>query len=320
MNQDIENGTTVSGCRTRVAMRRMVVLGALLVSMALTGCSGIQQSGGSIDYSRYDQPLYSQVVGRIQQKVSARLGTGRSFKDRYFIIPFAYQNRGNKPESSHSFITVIRVFADGSGERTAADFKTGTYKHKRFEAFTISWIPHDFLENPHLCVFCGIGARLIPKLNQCRVSVGKNFNLEDTLKMAENGHVAVGMWGPYEISKQAFDLGVKRKELLDSGVLKYRADDRLTRPKREAINCFHAMASLEEFFPAGGIFGTGFKMWGLNGTKQVLREYSTRESNKESLLEPVDLEKDLYGFVYVPTKDPEQVYAPFRKASAYRKR
>lgn len=320
MNQEIENDTTVPGCGTRVAIRRMVVLAALLLSMAVTGCAGMKQGGEAIDYSKYDKPLYAQVVGRIQQKVSARLGAGRNRRDRYFIIPFAYQKRGNKPETSHSFITVIRVFADGSGEKAAPDFKSGTYKQRRFEAFTISWIPHDFLENPHLCVFCGIGARLIPKLNQCPVSVGKNFSLEETLKIAENGQVAVGIWGPYEISKPAFDLGVKRKELLDSGVLKYRADDRLTRPKREAINCFHAMASLEEFFPAGGIFGTGFKMWGLNGTKQVLREYSTRESNKGSLLEPVDLEKDLYGFVYVPARDPGQVYNPFAQSAAYRKR
>ena len=63
---------------------------------------------------------------------------------------------------------------------------------------------------------------------------------------------AFAMWGPYEIEKKAFDLAVKRKRLLDTGTIKYRADDRLYRKDRVAINCFHAMAGLNELFPDGG--------------------------------------------------------------------
>jgi hypothetical protein len=69
------------------------------------------------------------------------------------------------------------------------------------------------------------------------------------------------MWGPYEVRKEAFDLGVKRMRLLDGGTIRYRADDRLYRKNRIAINCFHAMAGLEELYANGGLFGTGFKMW-----------------------------------------------------------
>ena len=76
-----------------------------------------------------------------------------------------------------------------------------------------------------------------------------------------------------EIAKQGFDLAVQRKRLLDGGTIKYRADDRLYRRDRVAISCFHAMAGLDDLFPNGGIFGTGFKMWGLNGTARVLIEY-----------------------------------------------
>jgi hypothetical protein len=74
--------------------------------------------------------------------------------------------------------------------------KTGTFKRWNFEAYTISWIPHDFLENPHLCVFDGVGARIFPKWNKCPLSVGKNFNLEDTLKIAANAKVAVANLQP----------------------------------------------------------------------------------------------------------------------------
>jgi hypothetical protein len=70
------------------------------------------------------------------------------------------------------------------------------------------------------------------------------------------------MWGRYEIGRKAFDVAVKRKRLLDTGTIKYRTDDRLYRKDRVAIDCFHAMAGLNELSHNGGLFGTGFKMWG----------------------------------------------------------
>jgi hypothetical protein len=82
--------------------------------------------------------------------------------------------------------------------------------------------------------------------------VGRNFSLDETLRVALNDKCAVGLWGPYEIRKAAFDLGVKRKLLLDGETTKYKADDRLTRKDQVAINCFHAMANLEQLYPNVG--------------------------------------------------------------------
>jgi hypothetical protein len=59
------------------------------------------------------------------------------------------------------------------------------------------------------------------------LSVGRDFKLDETIKLAVNAKNAVCMWGPYEISKEDFDLGVKRLRLIDGGTIKYRADDRL---------------------------------------------------------------------------------------------
>jgi hypothetical protein len=126
------------------------------------------------------------------------------------------------------------------------------------------------------------------------------------------------MWGPYEISKDGFDLAVSRLRLLEKGSIKYRADDRLTRKDRTAINCFHAMAGLTELFPNGGIFGTGFKMWGINGTSRVLMEYNAKGHLRGVLLEPVDEKKDRYGFVYAAGRD-GRYYDPFETASAYQR-
>jgi hypothetical protein len=275
---------------------------------------------GDVDFSHYDLPLYAQIVNRIKAKISARLGEGMSRHDRYFIIPFAYQNDKNDPEFSHSFISVIRVLADTNkdAERTPG-LRQGTYQNRAFEAFTVSWLPQDFLSNPHLCVFNGPASRLIPQNNTCPVSPGRNFSLEETIKIAVGAKTAVAMWGPYEIHQKGFDLGVRRKRLLDGGTIKYRADDRLQKKDNVAINCIHAMAGLDEPFPRGGFLGTGFKMWGFNGTARVLIEYTKRARYKGLLLEPVDVKNDRYGFVYAPTRNGLVPYDPLRNASAYRR-
>src|SRR6185437_13864166 len=96
-----------------------------------------------VDFSNYDVPLYTQIVDRIKAKVSARLGEGNNTRDRYFIILFAYEDRGNHPEHSHSFISVIRVLADNKQPKLTAGLETRKYKNRQFEAFTISWLPHD---------------------------------------------------------------------------------------------------------------------------------------------------------------------------------
>jgi hypothetical protein len=290
---------------------------------ALVLCSPLVAQAGlfkqDVDFSNYDTPLYVQIVDRIKSKIAPRLGKGPLKHDRYFIIPFAYQDKGNHPEFSHSFISVIRVFATNKEPKLTPDFPTRKYKGWEFEAFTISWLPADFLTNPHLCVFDGPGSRLFPERNQCPISPGKNFNLQQTIKLAVDAKDAVAMWGPYEIVKPGFDLGVKRKRLLDRGKIKYRADDRLYRKDRVAISCFHAIAGLDELYPNGGLFGTGFKMWGFNGTARVLIEYTQKASNKGLLLDPVDIKNDRYGFVYSPTRQGPVPYNPLRNASVYQK-
>lgn len=271
-----------------------------------------------VDFSNYDKPLFEQIIDHIKDKIAARLGDGVNTRDRYFIIPFAYQNRVNNPAFSHSFLSVVRVLADGKQHKLTPGLRRAQFKNRDFEAFTISWLPHDFDSSPDLCVFGGFGSRIVPQWNTCPISVGRNFRLDETLKLAVNEKVAVGMWGPYEIKKAAFDLGVKRKLLLDGGTIRYKADDRLTRKDRVAINCFHAMAGLEELFPNGGFLGTGFRMWGINGTSRVLIEYTKATRNLGLLLEPVDIKKDLYGFVYTPERNSRGLYNPFPNASAYR--
>jgi hypothetical protein len=119
-----------------------VATGALLFSPCVPVHAGLLKA--DVDFSNYDVPLYEQIVNRIKTKVAARLGEGVNTRDRYFIVPFAYQDRWIKLQLSHSFISVIRVLADGEQPSLTPGFRRGRYKNRNFEAFTISWVPHDF--------------------------------------------------------------------------------------------------------------------------------------------------------------------------------
>lgn len=302
------------------AFRAGIKLSFIAGMLFLAGCTTPYGTGKrKADFTHYDEPLYEQMTDRIKARVMARLGEGKITQDRYFIVPYAYQNKVNDPAFSHSFISVIRAYADDTAPVPAPGLKYIEYQGHKFEAFTISWLPADFAENPHLCVFDGVGAVVSPELNKCPAVPGKSFDLPATLKLAVDAKVAVAMWGPYEIIGPGFDLAIKRLRLLETGEIKYRADDRGYRKRKEAINCFHAMQSLDDLFPDGGFLDTGLLMWGFNGTKQVLREYTTRARDKGLLLEPVDLDKDVIGFVYAPERSGKGVYNPFYGGSAYRK-
>ena len=190
--------------RTSNRSRFLLIRRYVFQNLHLASCFAHRRAAAcprDVDFSNYDVPLYTQIVDRIKAKVSARLGEGSNTRDRYFIIPFAYQDRGNHPEHSHSFISVIRVLADNKQPKLTPGLKLRKYKNREFEAFTISWLPHDFMSNPHLCVFDGAGSRIIPQKNKCPVSTGRNFTLAETIKLAVDAKNAVAMWGPYEIKK-----------------------------------------------------------------------------------------------------------------------
>lgn len=315
--EDLPKTSRLKAVWNFTAIARPLLAGLLFLSSAIVTHAGWIKP--TPDFSNYDVPLYQQITSHIKARISFRLGEGKNTRDRYFIIPFAYENQGNQPEYSHSFMSVIRVLADNKQTKLTKlvrGIEKRKYKNREFEAFTISWLPGDFATNPNLCVFRGFGSRIFPIWNRCPVSVGRSFKLDETLKLAVNAGDAVCMWGPYEISKDAFDLGVKRLRLLESGAIKYRADDRLTRKDQSAINCFHAMAGIYELYPDGGLFGTGFKMWGINGTARVLLEYNDKSAKQILLLEPVDEKKDRFGFVFAPTRDGKH-YNPFDRSSAY---
>src|ERR1051325_5633107 len=81
-----------------------------------------------VDYSYYDVPLYDQIVDRIKANIAPRLGKGPLKHDRYFMIPFAYQDKGNHPEFSPFFFSVIRGFPTHKEPKLAPRLPPPKYK------------------------------------------------------------------------------------------------------------------------------------------------------------------------------------------------
>jgi hypothetical protein len=97
---------------------RFFLAALLLLSLSFVAEAGLFRKDP--DFSNYDVPLYQQITNHIKAKLLARLGDARNTHDRYFIIPFAYENKGNDPRFSHSFMAVIRVLADGKQSKLTA--------------------------------------------------------------------------------------------------------------------------------------------------------------------------------------------------------
>src|SRR5258708_9601397 len=168
------SGLLPSGCGVQRKIRRRgkpvaswVATCALLFSPCVPVHAGLLK--GDVDFSNYDAPLFQQIVNRIKAKVAARLGEGVNTQDRYFIVPFAYQDKRINPEFAHSFISVIRVLADGKQPSRTSRFRRGRFKNRDFEAFTISWMPHELVTNLHQRAIDGVGSLVDPKENKCPI-------------------------------------------------------------------------------------------------------------------------------------------------------
>src|SRR6476620_6813052 len=99
----------------------------LVIGFPLLAHAGLERE---VDFSKYDVPLEAQIVDQIKTNIAPRLGDKPLTRERYFIIPFAYEDRGNHPEFSHSFITVIRVLADNKQPKLTPGLKLRKYRNR----------------------------------------------------------------------------------------------------------------------------------------------------------------------------------------------
>ena len=90
--EDMPNPARPRTARRVAPFARSFLAGVLFLNLSFVAQAGWLQPDP--DFSNYDVPLYEQITNRIKAKVLARLGNGKNTHDRYFIIPFAYQNEG----------------------------------------------------------------------------------------------------------------------------------------------------------------------------------------------------------------------------------
>jgi hypothetical protein len=159
-----------------------------------------------------------------------------------YLIMFGSQRIPNQPNYSHSFATFVRVSWPGNGPCPGKVI---------LEAHTISWLPRNLI------------IRTWAVLPEC----GYNFGLHTTLRYVQSNGARVSMWGPYQIDPDLYHRAVQQVARLQSGQLRYKADD-TGWPARRVSNCIHALSEVVNR-PLLLVASPG---WGEMASHYVLRE------------------------------------------------
>jgi hypothetical protein len=173
------------------------------------------------------------------------LGTGRAAAcETYYVLVFGSQRPViNQPKYTHSFATFFRVAGDPCHPETCC-----------INAFTISWLP-----------VTG-DVRVYALLPEC----GRNFWLDETLQLVISEGERVSMWGPYQITPELYQSAVRRRALLDSGQVRYKAVDTLY-PTDQVSNCIHALSDIAIDAPRLRIASPG---WGESASYYITLSYT----------------------------------------------
>lgn len=138
--------------------------------------------------------------------------------EAYYLLLFSSQRIPNESNHAHTFATFVRASWDGDGPRPGAP---------ALEVCTISWLP---VSGP-------IRSRaLLPER-------GRNCSMEETLVRVLGDGQHVSMWGPYEIEPELYERATRQAALLESGRVRYRANDGGRRSER-VCNCIHAVGAV----------------------------------------------------------------------------
>jgi hypothetical protein len=145
--------------------------------------------------------------------------------EAYYLMVFGSQQIPPKPNYAHSFATFVHATWPGD-EPCPGGGEAGS---PTLEAHTISWLP----------------ANLVVRTNALLPECGHNFDLYETLCYVYGNSERVSMWGPYQIDKDLYERAMRQLALLESGEVRYKADDMGRKPDRVS-NCIHAVSSIAE--------------------------------------------------------------------------
>lgn len=259
-------------------MRRWLPLVGLFLLTLLAACSAttdteaeIEETTSEINGSGAKYP----VRASLRREIAERLASERLPTPAYFFVGFGYEGSEKLASQSHTFASFVRV--DGDGEQTWS---------------TISWLPKTFAADQTICIFEDLGDAAKQKLfgNPCEPVVARNYDLTKTVGWAVAADRKLGIWGPYRIKRELYDLGKARVDFLESGAVSYMADDGDTRKKGEAgaaFNCMHAVSDLRgHFYPQTFFDRFAYGNWGIRGTRYVMEHYASALG--DGFYDPVD--------------------------------
>ncbi|MBX9581702.1 MAG: hypothetical protein K2X87_15475 [Gemmataceae bacterium] len=130
---------------------------------------------------------------------------------RYYLMMFGGQSVPFVPRMAHTWATWVKATPMANGAVA-------------LDVVTISWLPADLEVNP----------------GRLRAKVGRNRTLDETLAIMAGYHARVSVWGPYETDADRFDRAAEQARLLESGAVRFRTFDSLTR-RRDVSHCAHAV-------------------------------------------------------------------------------
>ncbi len=207
-----------------------------------------------------------EAIDKLKKEIALKTSIEHPDQETYYMLPFSYEAENQHPFSAHTFYTFVKVSPSGEQSWT-----------------TISWMPADFDKTRKIDIFTTIadaaGGNKFPAVD------GKNFTLEETLGFANDAKLKVQITKSYNgiirISKELYDSEINRFNELKEGKIKYLAQDFETRflePGAKAINCMHAVSDLPGYYSPKGSFGTGWGIWGQNGTLHVLNHLANHKN------------------------------------------
>jgi hypothetical protein len=140
--------------------------------------------------------------------------------DEYYLLMFGSQRIPNNPNYSHSFATFVHVWWPGDCPMPPFFF---------LEAHTISWLPQS----------------MRVRTNALCAEPGWNVPLDTTLRYVLDSGERVSLWGPYPIEPELYFRAMRRIAQLESGEVRYKADDS-GRNDNRVSNCIHAVGAIAD--------------------------------------------------------------------------
>jgi hypothetical protein len=167
--------------------------------------------------------------------------------ERYYLLVFGAETTPKLPRFTHTWVTYVRVPPAAPGCPPAV------------EQHTISWLPTKaFINTFRPCV-----------------EPGRNFTLDESMRVTLDQHERVSLWGPYEVPPGLYRKLLIQKGFVESGAIGYQCIDTVGEAglTGNGSNCIHAISDADSLF---GRQAYPLTYFGDAASRQILRQLVLR--------------------------------------------